>query len=123
MPRRRWIITPSIISANSGFFCSAAVNCLSSSAITRHGVFATAVALRGESLIAAISPKISPTLTAPSGLPLAASPTWPSSSRYILSRLSRMRLAFSFSAKNTVPAATASSLPTDSKNARAIAGM
>ena len=31
------------------------------------------MALRGESLIAAISPKISPTLTAASGLPLAES--------------------------------------------------
>jgi hypothetical protein len=37
--------------------------------------------------------------------------------------LSRIRLAFSFSAKNTVPAATLSSFPADSKNERAIAGI
>ncbi len=91
--------------------------------MTRQALCATALALRGESLIAAISPKISPTFTVPIGLPLAASPTWPSSSRYILSRLRRILLAFSFSAKNTVPAATASSLPADSKNARAMAAM
>ncbi len=91
--------------------------------MTRQAVCATALALRGESLIAAISPKISPTFTTPIGLPLAASPTRPSSSRYILSRLSRMRLAFSFSEKNTLPAGTSSCLPVDSKNARAMAGM
>ena len=118
----RWIIRPSSISANSGFARNAARNCLSSSEITRQAVLATAVALRGDSVIAAISPKISPGLIGPIGLPLATSMTSPSSRRYILSRLRRMRLAFSFSMKNLAPAGTDSSLPADSKNARAIPG-
>src|SRR5258708_1982140 len=78
---------------------------------------------RGESLIAAISPKISPTFGAPICVPLATSATSPSSRKYILSRLRNSRLAFSFSEKNTVPAATLSSLPADSKKVRATAGM
>src|SRR5258706_9510233 len=123
MPRRRTIRLPSIISANSGFFCSAALKLRSSSESTRQSLFATAVAARGESLIAAISPNTSPTLTAPISLPFAESATWPSMRKYILSRFNIMRLAFSFSAKNTVPAATVSSLPADSKNERAIAAM
>ena len=86
MPRSRTIIVPSIMRANSGCFCSAAAKPLSSSAITRQVLLATAVALRGESLIAAISPKISPALSDGSGLPLAMSDTSPSSSKYILSR-------------------------------------
>ncbi len=56
----------------------------------------------------------------PSGLPPEKMPTWPSSRKYILSRLNSP--PFWFSEKNTVPAAACSSLPTDSKNAFAIAG-
>ena len=123
MPRSRMIMVPSIISANSGFFCSAAAKPLSSSEITRHAVVATAVALRGESPIAAISPKISPALSAPIGLPLAASEISPSRRKYILSRWRNSRLAFSFSAKSTVPALSVSSRPADSKKARATAGI
>ncbi len=50
------------ISAKPGFLPSAAWNCLSSRAITRHSLFATAEALRGIWPIEAISPKISPLL-------------------------------------------------------------
>ena len=114
---------PSIISANSGFFCSAAVNCLSSSEITRHGVCATAVALRGESLIAAISPKISPTFTAPSGLPLAESADLALEQQVHLVALEQDAARLLVLGEEHGAGATASSLPADSKNARAIAGM
>ncbi len=113
---------PSSMSANSGFCRRAPWNCFSSSEITSQAVCAWAVALRGDSLMAAISPNTSPGRTLPTGWPRASSATSPRSRRYILSRLSSRRLAFSFSAKNRVPAATVSALPADSKNARATAG-
>ncbi len=109
------------MSAKSGFTASAFRNSLSSRAMTRHWVFAVAVALRGDSLIAPISPKISPALTLPMTLPLATSVTSPSISRYILSRLRKP--AFSFSSKNLIPAAALSGLPPARKNSRAMAAL
>src|SRR5438552_1283936 len=71
--------------------------------MTRHGIFATAVALRGISLIDAISPKISPFPILPMALFLAIRLTSPSRSRYILSRWSRSLLPFSFSVTGASP--------------------
>jgi hypothetical protein len=101
---------------------SAASNCLPSSAITVHSVFATAVALRGASVIAASSPNTSPGFTAPTSFRPAISATSPLRSRYILLALASRRLPFSFSLKIVVPAATRSPLPTALKNASATRG-
>src|SRR5260221_156799 len=57
--------------------------------MTRHGVFATAVALRGISLIDSISPKISPFPILPMTLLFAVRVTSPSRSEYILARRAR----------------------------------
>ena len=56
--RSRKIMTLISIRANSGFLRSAVSNSLSSSAMTRQALFATAGALRGASEMIAISPKI-----------------------------------------------------------------
>jgi hypothetical protein len=69
------------IRANSGIFCKADWKAFSSSDSTRQFLRAVAVALRGASAIAAISPKISPGGTRSSGLPPRVSITSPSSSR------------------------------------------
>src|SRR5260370_41294 len=90
--------------------------------MTRHGVFATAVALRGISLIDAISPKISPLPILPMTLFFAVRVTSPSRSKYILSRRSSSRFPFSFSAKMVAPLATGSGLPSEPKNSFAIPG-
>ena len=69
------------ISAKLGCRRRAWVNFSWSSAITRHGAFATAVALLGAPSITASSPKISAAFTVPMGLPPASRPTSPLSSR------------------------------------------
>ena len=103
------------ISANSGAFWIAPRNCLESSDSARQAVLAAAVALRGNWLIAAISPNISPALTTSSTFLPRIRPTSPSTSRYI-------RSLFWFSVKNCPPCAITSTLPTDWKQARATAG-
>lgn len=57
------------IRANAGFLRRPWWNCLSSSAITRQAVFATALALRGEWVIEAISAKMTLPGAIFSGLP------------------------------------------------------
>jgi hypothetical protein len=84
--RSRATITFISMSAKAGFFASALRNCLESSAISLHGVFATAVALRGVRASAAISPKISPAFTERISCAAAVRLTRPLSRRYILSR-------------------------------------
>ncbi|MNC88736.1 hypothetical protein D3C83_45850 [compost metagenome] len=74
------------ISANPGCFASPARNCLSSSPITVQSCLAIAVAVRGNCVIAAISPKICPWVTVSIVSWPAARPTSPFTSRYILSR-------------------------------------
>ena len=70
------------ISAKPGFFSSARSQLAGRRARSRvQSVFATAVALRGAWVIAAISPKISPFFTVPIGFLPASRLTSPSSSR------------------------------------------
>jgi hypothetical protein len=69
------------MSANAGFLRSPDWNSRSSSAITSQAPFATAVALRGDCVMAASSPKISPAFTVPIALRPASRLTSPESRR------------------------------------------
>ena len=121
--RSRPIMMLISISANAGFFCRPLRNCLSSSAITRQAVFASALALRGACVIEAISPKIWPFFTRPMLFLRATSSTSPSSSRYILSRMKKNGRARWFSAKKVLPCGTFSGVPAALKNSSATAGL
>ena len=116
--RKRRIIMLIIMSAKPGFLRSAPLNWRSLRPMTCESFFATAVALRGASVMAAISPKISPAFTLPITFLPVSRLTSPSRSRYMRSP----RKPFFCSAKMTSPCGILSTLPPALKKSRATAG-